>query len=271
MAEIIAKSGAEYKNVLNQNDNIVEQLDLATIEAIDFTPSHKLEDEEWFRISNFSNQDYSIDECINDFSTASLTQIANDEYRGISAICIIQGNQKHFQRITPTRFVDRKKILDYSGQPSIIEHRNQIEIKSVSDAIYLSQSDTLYFKSISLIKSIFPGIEILHREATQEEVDAFLGNEFIALENYIPEKVGAQNRKRIADIGNKYRTLNEDKRQRLIVYARDKSGIDLQDEAFVVRSEGDLKKLLYAMDQRYYFADIYEEERVANSVRVIVR
>lgn len=38
---------------------------------------------------------------------------------------------------------------------------------------------------------------------------------------------------------------------------------------FIVNTETDLKNLLYAMDQRYYYADIYEESRVAHFVRVI--
>jgi hypothetical protein len=37
----------------------------------------------------------------------------------------------------------------------------------------------------------------------------------------------------------------------------------------VIKSEADLKNVLYAMDQRYYYADIYEEKRVANSVRIV--
>lgn len=30
-----------------------------------------------------------------------------------------------------------------------------------------------------------------------------------------------------------------------------------------------LKNVLYAMDQRYYYADIYDENRVASSVRIV--
>ena len=269
MSELIGKVQDEYKNILNQQNNIIADLDIATIEAIDFTPSHKLDEDEWFRLTNFSRQDFYIAECDATYSTASLNQITNNEYENIAAIAIIQNRQKHFQRITPSLFVAQKTILDYSGAPQIVEHINQIEIRKESDAVYLAESDTLYFKNIGKLKLIFSGIEELHREATQEEVDAFVAHDFIVLDGVEANAIGALNRKRIADIGVKYNRLTQEKKNLLIAYARDKAGVDIKNDAFKVQSETDLKKVLYAMDQRYYYADIYEENRVASSVRVI--
>ena len=60
-----------------------------------------------------------------------------------------------------------------------------------------------------------------------------------------------------------------EKQQKMIDYAKDKTGINFGNGTFKISSETDLKNLLYAMDQRYYYADIYEENRVANSVRVV--
>lgn len=269
MNEIIAKVQSEYKNVLSQEANILANFDVAAIEAIDFTSSHKLEDNEWFRINDFSKKDYFIEQCNADFSSASLNQIGNDDYKKISAIAILQNGEKHFQRITPSLFVNRKTILDYSGEPKIVEHRNQIEIRKESDAVYLNDSDILYFKTIGKLKVIFPGIEVLHREATQDEVDAFIENDFITLSTITNTSIGAQNRKRIADIGVKYNGLSAAKKTQLIIYAKEKAGVEIEGDSFVVSSETDLKNVLYAMDQRYYYADIYEENRVANSVRIV--
>lgn len=269
MADLIAKISKEYKNVLSQDSNIINDLDLDAIDQVDYTTSHKLEEEEWFRISNFSTKDYFIDECSNDHSTASLTQISNNEYEEVEIIGILQNNQKHFQRITPSLYVNRKTILDYSGDPKIVEHRKQIEIRKESDAVYLTDSDTLLFKSIGKLKPIFPGIEVLQRKATQPEVNEFIGYGFISLENYSADSVGVQNRKRISDIGAKYKLLSQDKKQRLIAYAKEKAGIDLEEDTFKITSDNDLKNLLYAMDQRYYTADIYGEERIATAFRPV--
>ena len=271
MCTLIAKVRAEYRSILSQENEILDQLDTENVNnAVEFDPSYQLEDEEWFCIAEFSKRDFFIDLCKEDFSTASLGQIANDEYDEIQCIVIFQDGQKHFQRITPSRFVNRKTILDYSGQPKIVEHRKQLEVKLESDAIFITATDTLYFRQIPKIKTIFSGIEELDREATQPEVDKFLGHETIELqEGYDTHSVGSHNRKRIADIGEKFLDLPPDKQQKLVKYAKDKTGINFENQKFKINSEKDLKNLLYALDQRYYYADIYEENRVANSVRVV--
>ncbi|PIE89391.1 MAG: hypothetical protein CR997_11740 [Acidobacteria bacterium] len=170
----------------------------------------------------------------------------------------------------PPRFVNQKRFLDFSGQPQIVEQRNQVEIKSESDAVYVDAENTLYFKDVAKIKLFVPGIEILHRKATQEEVDDFLGRDFITLESYEAASVCVLNRKRIADIGKKIHNLTSEKMIHLIDYAKEQSGIELtEDGTFKISYEIDLKNLLFAMDQRYYYADVYEENRVANSVRIV--
>lgn len=270
MSSLIAGITSEYKNILHQRSNIVDSFSDQSFEAMDFDPSYKLDDEEIFIIREFSEHNYFIDICRTTFSTASLSQISDTEYNDIQFLAIIQGNQKLFQRITPSLYVNKKTMLDYSGQPKIVENRKQLEVRQESDAIYLPASDTLYFKSIGKVKAIFPGIEALQREATQPEVDSFLGNDFVLLpEDYRAESVGVHNRKRIADIIPKYNALSAQKKQQLVNYAREKAGVELDGDAFKITSDNDLKKLLYAMDERYYYADIYEENRVANSIRVV--
>ena len=270
MCTLIAKVKSGFRSILSQKNKILDQLNIDNINAIEFDPSYKLEDDEWFYIAGFSKRNFFIYLCKKGFSTASLGQIANNEYDEIQCIVIFQDEQIHFQRITPSRFVNKKTILDYSGQPKIVEHRKQLEVKLESDAIFITETDTLYFKQTGKIKTIFPGIEELDREATQPEVDKFLGHGTIELqEEYDAHSVGSHNRKRIADIGNKYLNLSSEKQQELVDYAKDKTGIKFGNGTFKISSETDLKNLLYAMDQRYYYADIYEENRVANSVRVV--
>ena len=267
---LIGKVKSGYRKILSQENKIIDQLDIDNVNAVKFDPSYKLEDDEWFYIAEFSKKDFFVDLCKNYFSAASLSQIDNNEYDEIQCIIIFQDGQKHFQRITPSCFVNRKTILDYSGQPKIVEHRKQLEVKLESDAIFITAEDTLYFKQIARIKTIFLGIEELVREATQTEVDNFLSHGKIKLqERYDARSVGSHNRKRIADIGNKYLSLPPEKQQELVDYAKDKTGINFENGTFKIGSETDLKNLLYAMDQRYYRAEIYEENRVANSVRII--
>lgn len=75
----------------------------------------------------------------------------------------------------------------------------RIVVNAVPDAIYQKNTDALVFRSLATISSIFQGIDELYKEATQEEVESFLGESFVGLSGgYVPEKVFKPNRKRVA-------------------------------------------------------------------------
>jgi hypothetical protein len=100
--------------------------------------------------------------------------------------------------------------------------------------------------------------------------DSFLNNSFIDSQTIDNNKIGSANRKRIADIGVKYNALSQQKKDQLIEYAKEKAGVELNEQGnFKVNTENNLKKLLFAMDERDYRSDIYEENRLANSIRVV--
>lgn len=219
-------------------------------------------------LNSFSEKNFFIDELKPSFSQSSLNQIQNNQYNDIRFLLMYQGNQIHIQRITSSKFINRKTFLDYSGQPLITEQKNQIEIRDISDAVYFQREDQLVFRDLGKLKPIFRGISELHREATEEEVTQFLAIPFILLTGFDDKKVGTLNRKRIADVKVKYDSLSKKKRTLLIRYAKDNAGIDISNDKLEIKNDVDLKNLLYAMDQRYYFADIYEEKRIATATRL---
>lgn len=269
MNMLIGKVNNCYKKILSRDENIYNNSPIDNLNCFDYSTSYILEEEEWYKITQFSQKTFFIDECKSNYNTVNLNQITNNDYDKLSCFCEFSTNIRYFQRVTPSLYINKKTILDYSGDPRIVEYNKQIVVTKTPDAIYNTENDTLLFKDLSKIKSIFPGIEVLQREATQPEVDDFLNSEHIALDRYNSRDVGIQNRKRIADIGAKFNALTADKKNSLIEYAREKTGIEYKDGAFVISSDTHLKNLLFAMDQRYYYADIYGENRVANSIRVV--
>lgn len=266
---LIANTDSDEYKVLSSEEDILEDFNPSNYQLVEYLSDYKLDEDEMFTLSDFKENSFFIPVCDDGFSTTSLNSIENSIYSDISYLCIIQSDKRYFQRLTPSLYVNKKTVLDYSGDPKIVEHKKQIIINDYSDAIYSVENDTLYFRKLSKIKKIFPGIEMLYREATQEEVDTFLENEFIELDSYEPESVGTYNRKRIADIGAKFNELDDDKKAGLIEYAKEKAKVEMIDGKFKIDSEKSLKNLLYALDERYYRAKAYGEDRVANSVRVV--
>ena len=77
------------------------------------------------------------------------------------------------------------------GEAATLEQsQTRLVINALPDAVYFKGSDTLVFRNLATISSIFKGIDELYKEATKEEVEQFLDESFIELSNdYGVEKV----------------------------------------------------------------------------------
>lgn len=132
----------------------------------------------------------------------------------------------------------------------------------------MKSKDLLYFKKLSAITNIFKGIDVLYREATQEETANFLSANFIALkEDYDATKVKQSNRKRIAMAIDSMGKLNEEEKEVVFdtiqQYCPKLVG---SDGKINIGNEEELKLLLYGIDQRFYTTATGNEKRIANSV-----
>ena len=144
----------------------------------------------------------------------------------------------------------------------------EIIIKDLPDAIYDKNTDSLYFHRLESITGIFKGIDMLYREATQEETDAFLANDFISLKGkYSSNKVKTANRKRIALVTKTLSELSKSDRKNIFQYIGDYCPeLKVSENAFEIGSENELKMLLYGIEQRFYTTPVGGEKRLANSV-----
>lgn len=162
-------------------------------------------------------------------------------------------------------------MIAFGEVVNVEEDGNRLVINSMPDAIYLTASDTLVFRSLSSIASIFDGIDELYKEATQEEVEDFLEESFIELTNeYCVDSVSRPNRKRIALAMATLDAMSEDDREGMLSYiesyCEDKLTYDRENKKFEVATDEDLKLLLYGIEQRFYTTPIGQEKRLANSV-----
>lgn len=269
MNYLIAKKkgrlGSHYK--LISNKEIFELPDLTS--SIEYNPAYKLEEDEWFSIETFSHQNFCIDLLTKKFISTEYNQLAVEDYGNIEYLCSYQTGIYYFQKITASQLI-RKKYLTLSKTPSLIDDEPLIVIRDYADAIYDKNDDILYFKSLSSISSIFRGISILYREATQQETEAFLQNDFISLgDNYTADNVKKANRKRIAmamDTINNFSPRDKKSIFKYILGYCKNLKFDKKASNFTIETEEDLKLLLYGIEQRYYTTVLGGEKRLANSI-----
>ena len=120
------------------------------------------------------------------------------------------------------------------------------------------------------ISAIFNGIEELYKEATNEETESFVENDFMQLgDGYGVDKIKTMNRKRIAMAMETLKSFNKKQRKEVLVYTHKyypHLKYQSTEGVFTVDNEDEMKYLLWGIEQRYYTTPITKENRVANSV-----
>lgn len=259
------KNNATYKKIISDKQVCLIPNNLSN--ALDYSPQTLHEENEWYKIDNFSNKPYSIKLIKKEFSSVNYNLLDKKEIDLIDYICSIQGDKYCFQNIGRA-ILKPKRMIHLGDNYSFEEKSKNIIIKDFPDAIYDKTADTLYFQSISRVTSIFKGIEELYREATDEETARFLNQDFIRLgKGFDANKVKTRNRQRIAIATDTLSNLKKKERNEIFKYIASycpELNPD-KDEQFTISSDEDLTYLLYGVDQRFYTTGIGLERRIADS------
>lgn len=269
LARIKGLRKAPYRKLLSDH-TLFGAIVVNAAACVPYNPDHNLDEDSWFKVESFSEQPYCLEPLKKAFDSKDYNEIASDQFPKISYLVAIQGEDFHFQKVTPSLFI-KKKMIAFGEVANVEEDGNRLVINSMPDAIYLTASDTLVFRSLSSIAGIFVGIDELYKEATQEEVEEFLEESFIELTNeYCVDRVSRPNRKRIALAMATLDAMSEDDREGMLSYiesyCEDKLAYDRENKKFEVATDEDLKLLLYGIEQRFYTTPIGQEKRLANSV-----
>lgn len=257
-----------FKLVSDQSlfDSVVVDLNA----CIPYNPDHNLDEDSWFKIEGFSNQAFCIDLLNKDYDSKDYNDLTKNNFSKISYLFSVQGDNFYFQKITPRLFVKRKTLV-FGESAELEKSQTRLVINALPDALYFKTENTLIFKSLATISSIFKGIDELYKEATKEEVEQFLEESFIETSNdYSVDKVSKPNRKRI---GLAMKTLGgmpaDDKKNMLEYiggYCEKKLNYDQQNQKFEISTDEELKLLVYGIEQRFYTTPFGKEKRCANSV-----
>ena len=271
MSYIVAKvkKDAEYKNVYSGDEEIYK-MSVELQNSVEYTPTRLLEEDEWYRISDFSQKKFCIEFLKREFNTTDYTLIDKSNADSLEYICSYQNEVYFFQRIMKHNILIQKRIT-IGEKISLNKGEKSIVINELPDAIYNKCEDNLYFKKIETIAPIFRGIEELYKEATREEVENFLAREFInPINEYGVDKVKTLNRKRIALAMSTLNGFNEQQKRDVLDYTHQYyPRLEYNNGAFSVGSEEDMKYLLWGIEQRYYTTPVTSEPRVAKSVMVL--
>lgn len=262
------RENKKYRKMLSSEETIFPEFDPDNTSTSPYTPGATLQDDDWFCITNAKGKDYSIDLLSEPFSTADMDSLTRAEFDKIDYLFVIDDRFIFFQNVSKSKLVSQKRIVHFGEGFTYKTDCAEIVIRDLPDAIYDKTTDSLYFRRLEPITGIFRGIDMLYREATQEETDTFLANDFISLkDDYSSNKVKTANRKRIALAAKTLSELDESDRKNIFKYIGDYCpDLKVSENAFEVGSENELKMLLYGIEQRFYTTPVGGEKRIANSI-----
>ena len=261
-----------YYKVLTPDGSIFET-NPSELQLVAYEPDHKLDEDTWFKIEQFRQQEFCIDLLKKPFSSSEHNDISSEQYGNMDYLCAYQEENYFFQKVTRSLYITRKTL--YFGEMVKLEDNNRrLFINERPDAVYIQSTDTLIFRNLATISSIFKGIDQLYREATNEEVTRFLNESFIKLSgDYGVAKVSKPNRKRIALASATLASMSDDDREQILIYidsyCQETLELDEDEKKFDIGTDDQLKLLLYGIEQRFYTTSIGKEKRVANSIQTL--
>lgn len=247
------------------------QADIA--HAVEYDPDHNLDEDAWFKVVDFSQKAFCIELLKGVFDSKDYDDLTKIQFAKIAYLFSLQDDDFYFQKITPSLFL-RRKIIGFGEAAEIEESDSRLVVNTLPDAIYLKNDDALIFRNLATISSIFKGIDELYKEATNEEVEGFLEEEFLELVGDLDvDKVSKPNRKRIALAMDSLNQMSASDKDQMLTYVRSycdqKLSFDEENKRFEIATDEELKLLLYGIEQRFYTTPLSNEKRLANSVVAI--
>lgn len=247
--------------------------DVVLENARDYNDEYKLREGEWFVVDGFKEKPYFKTWIKEPFNAGEYSQLDTKEYSGLKFLCAVQDGDKFmFQRLFSGSVYENKTFLSFSleAEPQLRTDNQLIVINKEPDAVYHLTENKLYFKFIPTVKPLFPGIEELYKEATNEEVETFLQLNFIHLGGgFTADKVKTPNRRNIKEAKEIYDNYTDEDKNALKIYAQKyRPDLNYNPDADVceVANDEQLKDLIYCILQRYYTTEIGGKMRVAHSV-----
>lgn len=271
-AHVKSRNSGELFKVIS-GESVFAPMVLVDFDLVEYSPDHHIDQDSWFVINDFSKKEFCLDFLKGRFDSKDFNSIDKERFSVIDFIVSLQDDVFYFQRITKTMFLERK-IICFGECAALQNSDRRLVLKEFPDAVYFPLQDKLIFKDLSCVSGIFKGVDVLFREATDEEVGKFLSEPFIALnDGYCVKSVSTLNRKRISSVCDLLSKMSDDERKGIVSYIKEYAGSDLvYDDVsgkFLISKEVHLKNLLYGIQQRFYTTIFGRERRLANSIRIL--
>lgn len=263
------KNNPPQHRILASDENSLEQFNFYfipnIIAKVKFNPDRRLESEEWYYVELNPEQISSMINpyILNEQTSGDLNKAVQSDYESIEVVYKVEESRAIFTKITDGYRVKNRTLLKFHDleQVQVVQEHDSILFNGDVHAYY-NGAGKLYFRDFGKIRSMFRGIDVFYREATQEEKRKFLDDELFDAREIDVDHIGQRDSARIAMVLNDEIINFEDTttHENIIAAAQkfsDITELEITDTSKIVLNDtNDLKRILNIILSRYYVSEI---------------
>lgn len=245
----------------------------------EFDPDISCSPDEWYYVTlNLEQKDRMLEwyfTCVH--NSITLNPITIDSFKKVMWFYLVNPENSSilFTRVTPGLILQEEKFIRFIPTWGIEmqNERNIIRFTWNVDA-YFDWNDKIYFKNYSKVKSFFRWFEVFYKEATEEERNWFLRNDFLktSIADFSSINLGTRSLRKIAYINSLWIDFtNSEVKDQYINYANQypELWILVEDNKLVFNNEEEIDNILNLLEENCYTTPITWRRRVVKASRNI--
>ena len=139
---IIARASKRYWKLLS-DEKLYKNISYDDSSYVEYSHDHNLDEECWFKIENFSSQNFCPEILKIEFDSKEYNSIPRDKFNSIKYILSIQDENIYCFQKTPKSSYLRKKFISIGDSIALEENKTVFTINNIPDAIYFKDKDVL--------------------------------------------------------------------------------------------------------------------------------
>lgn len=262
--------GCDKIKIISKTDENLYK-DIEGLKVIPYNPNYKLEEDQIFVIKDV-DKFITNKEILENFETKASTyeELEADKWSKVAVLVFSKNNTNYYQRVIGKKYLNTKVVLNFfSKGPQITEEVEGITLNSNSFIIYDIKNKKLYFKNFLEVSKIFKGIEILYREATEEEVKKFFSNDLVDEKSAIGfENITSAKRKKILLALSELEKGKEI--EKLRAYGKKYYPSHFKSDKILVNTLDNIDVLINVVHEHCYTSEVTNQKKIANSTMDLV-
>ena len=237
--------------------------------------SRSLAENEWYFITpTEERKEEMLSEYVSEGTGTMLDPMHPEHYKEIRVMYVATGTDKLFTKIGTRHMSQAQKQIAFSEKEKsqIIEQSNAILITGEVDAYW--DGTRLYFKKFPTVRSLFPGIQKVFREMTEQKTNEFLSSPLFELkEEMSSDFISLKNRRLINTlVESKTIDFNDPEAyEKYVEYAKQYNlDLEIENDKIALIDNSDINKVLGLFSEIFYTSEINKEKREIRSSKKLV-